>query len=184
MCPLYLKRNVSLWIAILHWNTYINRYKCYLVCWNRFQRACCVIRQPNNAYTEQMLLLWFSQSWCHHQWGAWCGNNWRILFVNLLYKAINVKSLRNFRTLLYNSRDGHDRGREHVNKERERFQVSALPYRCSLCPPLVTRQTSILESGSCHTCCNISRSTAVAASPNFYRSCSKSRGIGARIHDC
>ena len=31
-----------------------------------------------------------------------------------------------------------------MSKEGESFQVSVLPYRCSICPPLVTRQMSIL----------------------------------------
>ena len=35
--------------------------------------------------------------------------------------------------------------------EGETLQVSVLPYRCSICPPLVTRQMSILYSSSCHT---------------------------------
>jgi len=31
-----------------------------------------------------------------------------------------------------------------MSTEGETFQVSVLPYRCSICPPLVTRQISIL----------------------------------------
>jgi hypothetical protein len=57
-----------------------------------------------------------------------------------LYRVIH-KSLRDFRPLRYSSQDGHAEG-EHVNRERETLQVSALPYRCSICAPLVTRQMS------------------------------------------
>jgi len=32
-----------------------------------------------------------------------------------------------------------------VSTEGETLQVSVLPYRCSICPPLVTRQMSILQ---------------------------------------
>ena len=53
------------------------------------------------------------------------------------------KSLRDFQPLRYSNRDGHAQG-EHVNRERETLQVSVLPYRCSIRPPLVTRQISIL----------------------------------------
>jgi len=34
--------------------------------------------------------------------------------------------------------------------ERERLQVSVLPYRCSICPPLVTLQMSILQNSKTH----------------------------------
>jgi len=45
--------------------------------------------QPDNANTEQMLLLRLTQSWRHHQRRAWCGNDWRLLFVNLLCVIYN-----------------------------------------------------------------------------------------------
>ena len=38
-----------------------------------------------------------------------------------------------------------------MSTEGETFQVSVLPYRCSICPPLVMRQMWILYSSSCHT---------------------------------
>jgi hypothetical protein len=42
-----------------------------------------------------------------------------------------------------------------ISTEGESLQVSVLPYRCSICPPLVTRQISILfQSSSCDTRCN------------------------------
>ena len=57
------------------------------------------------------------------------------------YRVIH-KSLRDFRPLRYRSRDGHAE-EEHVNRGRT-LQVSVLPYRCSICPPLVTRHMSNL----------------------------------------
>jgi hypothetical protein len=48
-----------------------------------------------------------------------------------LYSMIR-KSLRDFRTLQYSSRDGHAEGR-HVN-EKETLQVFVLPYRWSIAP--------------------------------------------------
>ena len=49
------------------------------------------------------------------------------------------KSLRDFRTRLRNNQDRHGR-KEHIHRERERetLQVSVLPYRCSICAPLVS----------------------------------------------
>jgi hypothetical protein len=42
-----------------------------------------------------------------------------------------------------------------MSTEGVAIQVSVLPYRCSICAPLVTRQMSILfQSSSCDTCCN------------------------------
>jgi hypothetical protein len=35
-------------------------------------------------------------------------------------------------------------GDESMSVKREHIQVLNLPYKCSICPPLVTRQTSIL----------------------------------------
>jgi hypothetical protein len=41
-----------------------------------------------------------------------------------------------------------------MSTEGEQLQVSVLPYRCSICAPLVTRQMSILfQSSSCDTLC-------------------------------
>jgi hypothetical protein len=47
-----------------------------------------------------------------------------------IYRVIH-KSLRDFRSLQYSSRDSHAEG-EHVN--RGRLQVSVLRYRCSIAP--------------------------------------------------
>ena len=57
------------------------------------------------------------------------------------YRVIH-KSVRDFRPLRYSSRDSHADG-EHVNRGRD-TQISVLRYRCSICPPLVTRQMSNL----------------------------------------
>ena len=57
------------------------------------------------------------------------------------YKVI-PKSLRDFQPLRYSSRDGHAEG--GMSTEGETLHVSVLPYRCSICPPLVTRKMSIL----------------------------------------
>jgi hypothetical protein len=65
-----------------------------------------------------------------------------------------------------------------MSTEGEALQVSVPPYRCSICPPLVTRQMSILWSGSCHTRWNIWLSIAATASTILRRSCGKSRQIG------
>jgi hypothetical protein len=65
-----------------------------------------------------------------------------------------------------------------MSTEGETLQVSVLTYRCSICPPLVTRQMSILESSSCHTRRNIWHSIAATASTILCRSCGKSCGIG------
>jgi hypothetical protein len=61
--------------------------------------------------------------------------------VTVKYRVIH-KSRLDFRPLRYRSWVGHAEG-EHVNR-REKFQVSVLLYRCSICPPLVTRQMSIM----------------------------------------
>jgi hypothetical protein len=58
-----------------------------------------------------------------------------------IYRVIH-KSLRDFRHLRYSSRDGHAEG--GMSTEEETLQVSALSYRPSIYPPLVTRQMSIL----------------------------------------
>jgi hypothetical protein len=58
-----------------------------------------------------------------------------------------------------------------TSTEGETLQVSVPLYRCSICPPLVTRQISILQSSSCQTQCNIWRSTVATASMILYRSC-------------
>jgi hypothetical protein len=63
-------------------------------------------------------------------------------------------------------------------RDLETLQFSVLPYRCSICPTLVTRQMSILLSSSCHTRCNIWQLKAATASTILCRSCGKSRGIG------
>jgi len=57
-----------------------------------------------------------------------------------VYRVIQ-KSLRDFRPLRYSSRDGHAEG--SMSTEGETLQVTVLPYSCSVCPPLVTRQMSI-----------------------------------------
>jgi len=57
------------------------------------------------------------------------------------YRVIH-KSLRDFRPLRYSSRDGQQKW--SMSTEGETLQVSFLPYRCSICQPLVTRQMSIL----------------------------------------
>ena len=59
-----------------------------------------------------------------------------------MYIQGNSKSLRDFRPLRYSRRDGHAEG-ERGNRG-ETLQVSVLPYRCSICPLLVTQQMSIL----------------------------------------
>jgi len=59
----------------------------------------------------------------------------------MLYRVIQ-KSLRDFRPLRYSNRDGHAE-REHVMK-RERDSEFVLPYRCSICPTLVTQPMSNL----------------------------------------
>ena len=59
---------------------------------------------------------------------------------NLMYRVIH-KSLRNFRNRLRNNQDRHGR-KEHINRERETLQVSVLPYRCSICAPLLTSEGS------------------------------------------
>jgi hypothetical protein len=90
------------------------------------------------------------------------------------YRVIH-KSLRDFRPLRCSSWDGNAKG-EHVNRGRD-SKVSVLPYKCSICPPLVTRQMSVLYSSSTHTRCNIWRSIVATASMILHRSCGKSRGI-------
>jgi hypothetical protein len=55
--------------------------------------------------------------------------------------------------------------------EGETLQVSVLPYKCSIFPPLVTRQISIMYWSSCHT-------RAATASTILCSNCGKSRGIG------
>ena len=57
------------------------------------------------------------------------------------YRVIH-KSFRDFRPLRYSSRMVTPKG--SMSTEGEKFQVSVLPCRCSICPPLVTRQMSIL----------------------------------------
>jgi len=58
-----------------------------------------------------------------------------------IYMVIH-KSFRDFRPLQYSSGDGQAEGK-HVNRGRETLQVFVLPYRCSICPPLVMRQMPI-----------------------------------------
>jgi hypothetical protein len=77
------------------------------------------------------------------------------------YRVI-LKSLRDFRPLRYSSRDGHAEG--NMSTEGETLQISIVPYRYSICPPLVTRHLSILLSSSDHTRCNIWRPIAATAS--------------------
>jgi hypothetical protein len=57
-----------------------------------------------------------------------------------MYRVIH-KSLWDFQPLRYSSQDGHVEGKL-VNRERETLQVSVLPYRCSICAPLVMQQIS------------------------------------------
>jgi hypothetical protein len=63
------------------------------------------------------------------------------LIYEKIYRVIH-RSLRDFRPLRYRSRDGHTEG--SMSTEGETLQVSVLPHRCSIWPPLVTRQMSIL----------------------------------------
>ena len=79
-----------------------------------------------------------------------------------LYRVIH-KSLRDFRTRLRNNQDRHGR-KEHINRERERetLQVSVLPYRCSICAPLVTRQAP--DKRFSHTLDSLSRWARTACS--------------------
>jgi hypothetical protein len=82
---------------------------------------------PLHILSSKFVLTWTESG----RWIAWG-----------IYRVIYTKSLRDFRTLRYRSRDGHAEG-EHVNRGKT-LQVSVLLYRCSICPPLVTRQMSIL----------------------------------------
>jgi len=68
----------------------------------------------------------------------------RCVCVHTHTQGNSFKSLRDFRPLRFSSRDGHTEG-EHVNRGRETLQVSVLPWRCSICPTLVTQQMSILQ---------------------------------------
>ena len=62
------------------------------------------------------------------------------ILIYFIYREIR-KSLREFRPLRYCSRNFHAEG-EHVN--RGRGTPIFCPHRFSICPPLVTRQMSIL----------------------------------------
>jgi len=61
---------------------------------------------------------------------------------SFIYRVIH-KSLREFRPLRYSSRNGDAEG-EHVNRGRD-TPIFPYTFRCSICPPLVTRQMSILQ---------------------------------------
>jgi hypothetical protein len=67
---------------------------------------------------------------------------WTGVALEQAFPKVQGNSLREFQPLRYSRRGGHAEG-EYVNIGRE-TQVSVPPYRCSICPPLVTRQMSIL----------------------------------------
>ena len=69
--------------------------------------------------------------------------------VILKFRVIR-KSLRGFRPPRYSSRDGLPKG--SVSTEGETLQVSVLPYRCSICPPLGMRHVNPVIKFLPHTC--------------------------------
>ena len=64
------------------------------------------------------------------------------IYIYIYTHRVIHKSLRDFRPL--RAVVGMVTPKDSMSTEGETPQVSVLPYRCSICPPLVTRQMSIL----------------------------------------
>ena len=75
MCPVFIPKKC--WLSeLLHYGVMV------MFCMLKQVLRSWLCDKRNNVYTEQMLLL-LAQNRRHCQWGAWRGNDWRMLFLLL-----------------------------------------------------------------------------------------------------
>ena len=100
------------------------------------------------------------------------------IYIHALYRVIHksVKHFKNSQQINYSK----DYGSSYADRERNSPSFFCLFHRCSVCPPLVIRQTSMWQSISFHTHVSISRSTRASAAVIRLPKSGDQRGVEAQ----